>query len=189
MFVAAATGLALAPIRMMQNPVEKWSFSIFLAYVALLSFTAAFYGVRVLKQKSRKGPQTALLDYVPPVLLLTATGAIALYGLSIKFMLAVYFAPVGLLVSIPLLRSLRSTPASKSWWLVEHLSAMLVSTIATLTAFLVTNAGRFLGASTSPMVWLVPTLVGIPFLRYMKRKYQTPEVLPAPAHSPPNLST
>jgi hypothetical protein len=48
---------------------------------------------------------------------------------------------------------------------------MLISTIATLTAFLVVNAGRFFGAANFPIVWLAPTFIGVPLLVYWKRRY------------------
>jgi hypothetical protein len=74
---------------------------------------------------------------------------------------------------VPQLNALRAKPVTKGWWLVQHLSAMLISCIATVTAFLVVNAGRFLGAGTHPLVWLGPTLIGAVLVAYWKRRYST----------------
>jgi hypothetical protein len=171
MFVAAATAALNAPIRLYQTPREGWGTPLFLAYVALLSFTAAFYGVRVLGQKQRRDAHRSVTDWAPPLVLLVSTVAIAGYGLASEFRLALYFAPVGLLVSLPELRALGKKPQNKTWWLVEHLSAMLVSCIATVTAFLVVNAGRLFDAATHPFVWLGPTAIGTVLIVYWRRRY------------------
>ena len=172
MFAVAVTALAIAPLRLVLWPREAWGRPIFLAYIALLSFTSAFYGWRVLKQKQRKTPHEGRWDLAVPALLLVSTLALAGYGLSTGFKLALYFVPVGLLVSVPQLRVLRSAPVSKTWWLVEHLSVMLVSCIATLTAFLVVNVGRLTGSSGSPLVWLAPTFVIVPLIIYWQRLFK-----------------
>jgi hypothetical protein len=171
MFVAAVTAILIAPIRLMQRPHAAWGAPLFLAYVGVLSFTAAFYGVRVLKQKKRARPHDGLPELFLPSLLLAATVGMILFGLFGGFRLALYFAPVGILVALPQLRTLRSVPTGKNWWLLEHLGAMLASSIATVTAFLVVNAGRFFHAPRSPLVWLGPTVVGAPLIVYWRKLY------------------
>lgn len=171
MFVAAITALLIAPLRMIERPQERWGAPLFLSYVALLSFTAAFYGVRVLRQKKRSAAHRALVDWLPPSLLVAASVAIAIYGFTSEFKLALYFSPVGLLVAVPQLNTLRAAPVSKTWWLAQHLSAMLISCIATVTAFLVVNAGSFLGAGNHPLVWFAPGIVGALIIAYWKRRY------------------
>jgi hypothetical protein len=183
MFVAAATAMLIAPIRLIQGPREGWGTPLFLAYIALLSFTAAFYGVRVLGQKKRRDTHRAVTDWAPPLLLVVSTIAIASYGIASEFRLALYFAPVGFLVALPQLRALRRKPESKTWWLVEHLSAMLVSCIATVTAFLVVNAGR-IDAATHPLVWLGPTAIGTALIVYWRRRYATSARSASPTSDP-----
>ena len=179
MFVAAATALSIAPIRLLQRPREGWRAPLFLAYIAVLSFTAAFYGVRVLRQKKRTDTHRIAIDWVPPCALVASAVGIAAYGITSDFRLAVYFAPVGLLVALPQLNALRTKSVAKGWWLVQHLSAMLISCIATITAFLVVNAGRFLGAGSHPAVWLGPTVIGAVLVTYWKRRYSSGAVRPA----------
>jgi uncharacterized membrane protein len=171
MFVAAATAIVLVPIRMSQRPVDRWGFTLFLAYIAVLAFASAFYGVRVLKQKKRTGPHTALVDFVPPVVLAVAAVGLFAFGMTAGFQLGLFFGPVGLLVAIPQIRNLRATPEGKQWWLLSHLSSMLVASITTVTAFFVVNAGHFF--PTYKMVaWVAPTIIGVPLISYWRRRYR-----------------
>lgn len=178
MFAAAVTAVLIAPIRMHQRDVAHWRGPIFLSYIALLSFTSCFYGVRVLRQKKRTAPHTELIDRAVPTALVVASIAVALYGLITRFPLAVLFAPVGLLVAVPQLRTMRSVPTAPRWWLTEHLGAMLISCIATVTAFLVVNVGRITHHGASPLIWIAPTILGTALLTRWKRLYQSPTAPP-----------
>jgi len=171
MFIAACCAVLLAPIRLMQRPSSAWGTPIFLAYVALLSFTSCFYGVRVLQQKKRTGPHTGRVELIPPLILLGATVLLLVYGLTSGMTLAVAFAPVGVLVGLPQWLRLRRAPVGKTWWLMEHLSAMLAAVIGTLTAVLVVNAGRWVESGNMVLVWLAPTFVLTPFIVYWRRSY------------------
>jgi hypothetical protein len=168
MFVAAITAIALAPIRMAQRPVERWGFTLFLAFIAVLAFASAFHGVRILKQKTRTGPHSALVDFVPPTLLAAGGVALFAFGAAKGFALGVFFGPVGVLVAIPQLRRLRAAPQEKQWWLLGHLASMLVASITTVTAFMVVNARHFLPSYTM-LAWMAPTLLGIPLIAYWRR--------------------
>ncbi len=181
MFVAAATAIAIAPIRMAERPVERWGYPLSLAYIAVLSFASAFYGVRVLGQEKRTGPNTSVVDLAVPTLLAVGAVGIFAYGVTTGFRLGLFFAPIGLLVAIPQLRSLRAAPSEKRWWLVDHLVSMIGSCIATVTAFLVVNAGRFLPGYTM-LAWLTPTIVGVPLIAYWRRSFKAGR--PVPALSP-----
>jgi hypothetical protein len=167
MFAVAATALAIAPVRMLQRPVDQWPFPIFLAFVAFLSFTSAFYGVAVLKQKQRTAPHRKPIHLAVPALLLIASVAMFAFAASIGFTLGMLFAPLGAIVAVRQLLTLRAVPARKTWWLTEHLGAMIISTIATITAFLVVKIG-----AGGLLVWFVPTIVGVPLLIYWRRTYQ-----------------
>lgn len=78
----------------------------------------------------------------------------------------------------------RKVPAEKMYWFYTHLSRMLASYTATLTAFLVTAVPRMLPASLPSFVnillWVGPgTLAGILIprcVRYYRRKFQKPAV-------------
>ncbi len=68
----------------------------------------------------------------------------------------------------------KKKPVPKLLWLQRHIGHLMGAYIATVTAFLVTNAtASTLGA----VVWFAPTVVGVPLLVYWSRRY-------APATSP-----
>lgn len=156
MFVAATAAMALAPVRMLQRPQARWTVSIFLAYLGVMSFASCFYGVRVLRQKRRDAPHTHPLDLRVPVVLGLSAVAIAAYGLTVHHLLSVLFAPLGLLVAVPQWKTLRSVPTAPRWWLWEHMRAVLISCIGTVTAFLVVNVARFVPHGAEAFVWMAP---------------------------------
>ena len=172
MYVAAATAVALAPLRVAERGWEGGRGAIFLAYIGLMSFTSAFYGMRVLKQKQRKAAQPWSLELEVPVLLMLASLAMAAFSAAQGFTLGLVFAGLGLLVAVPQWRTLRRPPEGKAWWLVEHLGSMIIACIGTVTAFLVNNVNTFFPQHVGVFVWVVPTLVGVPLMSYWKRKYR-----------------
>lgn len=62
-------------------------------------------------------------------------------------------------------------PVDKKHWLYNHISGMVGSYIAGVTAFLAVNAGYF-SKEFLISVWLGPTVVGTPYIIYMIRKYK-----------------
>jgi uncharacterized membrane protein len=171
MFAAALTAVLITQIRLMQRTPDRWTASLFLAYVALLSFSAAFYGVRVLAQKKRKDAHANAIDLSVPVILVVASIVMSAYGVVVHDRLATFFPLIGFLVAIPEIRTLRAAPTEERGWLAEHLGAMLISCIATLTAFAVTNAAHFFHNGRQLAVWFFPTIVGTPLILFFRRKY------------------
>lgn len=62
-------------------------------------------------------------------------------------------------------------PADAKHWLYNHISGMLGSYIAGLTAFLAVNAPLFT-KGFSLIVWLGPTIIGVPLIVYIIGKYK-----------------
>lgn len=170
MVVASIASWIIAPLRMIERAPERWPSSIFLAYVGVMSFTAAVYGVRILRQKRRAAAHPFGPDYVPALLLLVLTPAMIIYSLRVGFTLGVLFPALGFFVAIPQLRTLRSAPQSPRFWLEGHIAAMLIACIATLTAFLVVNAAHFLDGVMLTAVWFLPTLLVLPLMIKWQRK-------------------
>ena len=57
------------------------------------------------------------------------------------------------------------------WWF-EHMRSMLGACIAATTAFLVVNANRLGFETFSLVVWLAPTIIGIPTIAIWTRYYR-----------------
>lgn len=161
MYVAAASGATMVFLSMAMDRVRPGL--IFLAYVAWVAFTSAFYGVRVLKQKGRSAPHRDVVDLGVPVLLLVFTVALIVYSVSVGFSLGLYFSPIGFVTAGTQLKAMLRPPERKSFWWTEHMGGMLPACIATLTAFAVTNVPSGAG-SWALAAWLGPTVIGVPGL-------------------------
>ena len=157
---------------------ERYAFLFFLAYIGIVTFTAARHGMTVLRFKA--DPEAAgtpahralaWANIAASVALLVFTALVRPETWAI--LLALSF--IGLLQGRGILRYVSRPAASPRAWLVEHLSAMLAAGIAFHTAFAVFGATRFFGLTlTGPLAvlpWILPALLGIPATILWSRKY------------------
>lgn len=140
-------------------------FSWFLISISILSGATAWYGVRVLRFKRRKTSHRYLIDLLFPVLLVTSSIGIMIYGWAIGFPLLQYFPIVGLFLGGTQLKYWISIPKASAHWIVEHIVGMLSCCIATITAFTVFGAPRLLQIdSVNLLMWFLPTIVFVPLI-------------------------
>lgn len=179
MVAVSVSALYMAVYRIGFDPEsteDSIAFAWFLVFIALLSSACAWYGIRVLKYKRRKGKHRAAMDLVFPLLLLISGLGISIYGFVIDFALLKYFPLLGIFLGSTQLLYWRRSPQIKMHWIIEHIIGMLSCCIATITAFTVFGAPRLLELeSVSLMVWFLPTVLIVPliigFTSYYKRKY------------------
>jgi hypothetical protein len=144
----------------------------FLFFVAILTATSVSTGMRVLRMKTRTGRHRHPWDLGLPALLTSSSLAAAFYGLSTGHHLFTAFSAIGLFVGSGQLAYWLARPSHPMHWWFEHMGSMLGSCIAATTAFLVVNASR-LGLETfSLLVWLTPTIIGIPTIAIWTRYYR-----------------
>ena len=173
MAVVAATAIVVA----------FWRSILFLMLTAVFSFYAALSGYRVLYRKRPDlGQRPSALDWVAAGITLAASAA--LMGLGIlkptpRFQelstVAIAFGVVGLALSgLDVLRFVRPPADKRAWW-YQHMSNMMGSYIAAVTAFSVVNF-HFLPTT---LRWLWPTLVGTPliaiWITYYRRRFNAPK--------------
>jgi uncharacterized membrane protein len=140
-------------------------FSWFLIFIAILSSSTAWYGVRVLRHKRRKELHRKVIDLLFPTLLFVSGIGISVYGWIIGFPLLQYFPLLGLFLGGTQLLYWLTVPKNKSHWAVEHIVGMLSCCISTVTAFTVFGAPRLLQVeAVSLFVWFLPTLVIVPLI-------------------------
>jgi hypothetical protein len=165
MSVVSATAIVIALYR----PIA------FLALVAVFSFYFAFKGYRVLQRKH--SPATAV-DWIGAVLMvgsgagLITLGAVQPAGFPMPSpAVSLAFGVVAVLFGgFDIVQFLRP-PADKNAWWYSHMSGMLGSYIAAVSAFSAVNM-KFLPPTVR---WLWPTLVGVPviflWIGYYQRKF------------------
>ena len=178
MAVVASTAIVLA----------IWRPVVLLALVAVFSFYFAFRGYRVLGRKRPdhgQGPKA--LDWIGALVALAGSFGLIVLGIwrptpvwQQLGVVAVVFGAVGAGIAGYDLRQFTHPPRDKSFWWYSHMSGMIGSYIAAVSAFSVVNF------SFLPTVirWLWPTAIGLPLLFYWIRAYRkkfSARVSPSPA--------
>jgi hypothetical protein len=165
MAVVAASGAVIAAFR----PI------FFLAMIAVFSFYFSFRGYRVLLNKGR-GAQA--LDWLFAIATLAASAALLAIGILQPAgmqmpgpAISIFFGLLGLWTAgNDVYGFVRASKDKNAWW-YDHMSGMLGSYLAAVSAFSAVNL-RFI---PMPWRWLWPTLVGGPlifvWIGYYHRKF------------------
>ncbi len=151
---------------------------LFLALVAVFSFYAAFAGYRVLSLKDLpRGGHAGLTDWAAALITFVSSASLAAFGAVRPHMLSglprgvpVVLGCIGMLLGGRSIFIFLRPPPEKQFWWFEHMSGMIASYIAAVTAFSVVNLGPHFGNAW--WVWLWPAIVGVPGIRVWKSAYR-----------------
>lgn len=138
----------------------------FLLAISIFSFYMNYTGYRVMKNRTGK---FTWYDWIPVALSICT----AIYMLiSYKIVLVVF----GIILTSFLFRDVRlqaqgeeAIKASRRAKVLTHISRMVGTYIATVTAFLVVNINF---VRPGWILWLLPTALGTPFIFYWSRRWQ-----------------
>lgn len=151
----------------------------FLFFVSILTATNVSSGIRVLRAKARTTSSRHPWDLGLPALLTASSIAGAAHGLNTGNHLFTAFSVVGLLAGGGNLTYWLTPPTHPMHWWFEHMSSMLGACIAATTAFAVVNANNVGLQTFSLIVWLAPSVIGVPTIaiwtRYYRRKFAPAE--------------
>lgn len=188
MTAAAASAVLLSTFGVRQN--------LFLTFIGVFSFYLSYSGYRVLYQKRpAQGQGPKLIDWVVAVSTAAAGLGLIVAGVVKPTPMWAYISTVAIVLGAACLinatqdiRRFLRPPSDKNFWWYHHMTGMLASYIAAMTAFLVNNA-RHMGFGGPVWIWwLLPTIVGIPAIatwtRYYRAKFSrksTPAAVPASA--------
>jgi len=173
MTVVSITALLLAGTRWASDPTPRGrEAGAFLTFISILTATSVSGGVRVLREKTRTGVHRHPWDLGLPALLTAASIAAAVHGLSTGNYLFTAFSIIGLLIGGGRLVYWRTAPSHPMHWWFEHMSSMLAACIAATTAFLVVNASNLGMQTFSLIVWLMPSVIGVPAIAIWTRFYR-----------------
>ena len=156
-----------------------WRPVTFLVLVAVFSFYAAFTGYRVLgRKRPDRGDRPATLDWL--AVWVTLAASLALVGLGLlppspawapRPVVAVVLGAIGVALAGRDLRRFTRPPDDPRHWWFHHMTGMLTSYVAAVTAF---SAVNFTVLPTT-VRWLWPTLLGtvgiIAWVRYYRSRF------------------
>jgi len=150
-----------------------WRPNIFLTLLALFSFYMAFSGYRSLFRKrpaQGRGPRG--IDWAAAFVTVAASVALVVLGLvrpGPVGIVPVVFGALGIvLAGLDVLKFVRPPEDRHAWWFA-HMTGMLGSYIATVSAFSVVNF-TFLPTTVR---WLWPTVIGTPLITLWVIYYKT----------------
>lgn len=174
---------AMAVVAVTAVVLALWLPVLFLAFVAVFSFYFAFRGYRVLSRKrplDGQGPGAA--DWVAAVIALFGSGALIVLGILRPSQVwvrlstvAIVFGVIGVSFAARDIWEFTHPPADKNFWWYAHMSGMIASYIAAVSAFSVVNFHLL------PVVarWLWPSAIGVPgiflWTNYYKRRFERTE--------------
>ncbi len=164
MFTIFITALAL----------QFYRLSIFLVFIAVLSFYLAFTGYRTLFRK--RPQQVTWLDWTGAIVALVGGLSSVVWGVTsllgiFPFGFALFGTPTFSVLGIGFGLGLSSLarkdiqifahpPQEKNWWWFYHMQRMLGSYIAAMTAFAVQSVSPHLPVAYSWVPWVAPGLIG-----------------------------
>jgi uncharacterized membrane protein len=166
--VVGLTGFAIAVIKSNQFLIAT---SIFVLYMMVSAYRSLYL------KKLHLHVRAAPIDKA--IFTGAAIGALYLLLLGIRGLLAGHSSGIvpllfgGLCAGFTLrdIKKYTKGPNDKLHWLFNHISGMVGSYIAGITAFLAVNAGYFTNDFVL-WVWLGPTVVGTPYIIYNIRRYR-----------------
>ncbi len=146
--------------------------NLFLFLISIFSFYFALTGWRL--AKNRRGTPT-LLDWSKSVAMSATALVMILYGINMLIhdnsqgITLLVFGSLGGFSSYNDINGLRSGGLVGKARIAEHLSSMMGATIATLTAFIVTN----FTLQPAFVLWIGPAVLLVPLIIWWKRQLQT----------------
>ena len=182
MATTGVTGTILAMVIFLRG---EWVFALFLMYLAVILFTAAWEGTQALRVKDNPAGYRTPFNYLLIALNLGMSAALLWLGLERGVALFVYMSPIGFLIGGGRLLSYRRQPAHSRWWWNEHLGGMIGSGIGAHVAFFAFGARRlwpeasqYIGAGV--WAWVAPVVAGTVAIfvlqAYYDRKFKPKEL-------------
>lgn len=176
MTVVSITAFLLAGARWATDPTPRGrDAGAFLLFISILTATNVSGGIRVLRAKARTARHRHPWDLGLPALLIVSSVAAAVHGLSTGNHLFTAFSLIGFFAGGGNFAYWMTAPTHPMHWWFEHMSSMLGACIAATTAFLVVNANNLGLPTFSLLVWLTPSVIGVPTIaiwtRYYRRKF------------------
>jgi hypothetical protein len=150
---------------------EGGGLTIFLGYLAIVTLTCIRHAVLMIETRGRSEGLRAPFHRILAFGSMLGSGLIAAVAVLFWSRLSILFlllSPVGFLLGVHVLRTVRTPPAHAHAWLLEHMNAMLGAGVAFHTAFAVFGLGRLFGLAPQEtwwfLPWILPATIGVPIM-------------------------
>ncbi|MGQ0678927.1 MAG: hypothetical protein ACT4OM_04600 [Actinomycetota bacterium] len=169
------------------------SFSLFLAYLGVITLASIHHGVRAMQTKKEPGAMRTPFHTIVNGSAVAASAVVLAAGIATGEVPLIALSPLGIAVGLPALRYARRPRSSRMAHWYEHMGAMIGGGIAFHTAFAVFGVQRFIQYESDGFVgilpWILPGIAGTvaSFLwqKHYRRKFG--ELEPAPKVATPTV--
>lgn len=174
--------VSAALLSIVNTVMGYYTAAIFLGYLAVITSFPLWYSYEILQQKKEWTDRYFLTRKIFLSLITTVGIVLFLIG-AVKFKfqnmgtVMVFFGILGSLSIRELLMS-KEKAMSKETRIKMHIQGTIISGIAGYTAFFAFGGSRFLMGTLHldpqwmTLPWVLPSVLGIVYMRYMKRKYK-----------------
>lgn len=150
-------------------------------FLALLSVGLVRHGLRA-AAGVRRGTVVHPGDILLQVIVGLSAINCAAHGVRLAQPLMIVIALVGLIAAVTFLSAQLRPPASPNGQVREHLKAMVGAGISAYTAFLSVGLLRVMPAHVfNPLIWALPSIVGLAIIAVQLRRYRTSGLVRTPA--------
>ncbi len=158
---------------------EEFAFLLFLAYLGLVTYTAAHHAVRSVQVKKDPSALRTPAHMALAVLSILGSACVILYALLLWSDVSVVLlalSPVGVQQGVQMLSHMNKPPSERMWWFYSHMGNMIGAGIAFHTAFLVFGSARFITLDLpglwQVLPWVLPAAIGIPASYILETRYR-----------------
>ena len=151
--------------------------NLFLFLIGIFTIYMVLAGNAALSFKSTKKLQANYMDKtISGVMLfisviMFAMGIIGIIQKIDNSILYIFFGTIGSFLTVRDFQTFKSITQNRNAWIKSHIGRMVGALIASVTAFLV--AGLHIGTL---VVWVLPTIIGVPYIVYWTRKMKAPRM-------------
>ena len=175
--VRPASG-SLTPAKIARHVLQVRATGVFFGYISLLTFTAGWQGLNVLRAKQGIAGMKTPFN-IGLLLLNVVCGLGGIYmGWRMGQILFTIFGWLTFASGAVFLYRLRRNREVKMYWWMEHLSGMITTGIAAYTAFFVNGGARLMDRlfaqfpNLQLIPWIAPTILGTFCTIYLRRIYK-----------------
>lgn len=181
--------LAMHP-ELSDETLYRGLFGWMMIYLGLLTISMTRYGLKMVANKRDHAANRHWTMLALQLLVLVAAVNCAVQGVLLRQPLMMLVSVIGFGTTLTYLWYLLRPDPPRGAYLPEHLKAMVATGIAAYTAFLsVGLVDMFPEHAFNPVLWAVPTIIGMALIVHFLRQYAPRTAAPAAQSAPSSVSS